>query len=106
MTSKLAETTWELICQETARGGDRRSADIINEALRKANVKAMLFDEIVNLVNQPCDDHVQRVANIQEILSTHECPNCHAKQFLISGAYGQCQFCDTCLTLELPETAK
>lgn len=36
LLAKLAQTTWDLICNETAEGGDRTSPDIIEEAFRLA----------------------------------------------------------------------
>lgn len=64
------------------------------------SVKELLFDEVVNLVNQPCADHVARVIEIQELVTTRECPECHARQFLVSGAQGECGYCGITLTLQ------
>jgi hypothetical protein len=63
------------------------------------NIKESLFDEIVSLINQPCDDHEARIKDIQDLVTTRECPECHAKQFLVLGARGQCQYCGARLTL-------
>lgn len=64
------------------------------------SVKELLFDEIATLVNQPCSDHAARVTQIQEIVTSRECPECHAKQFLVSESQGECGYCGITLTLE------
>lgn len=67
------------------------------------SVKELLFNEIVTLVNQPCADHEARVAAIQDIVTTRECPECHARQFLVSGSQGECGYCGITLTLQAAE---
>lgn len=71
-----------------------------DEIVRHSTVKEMLFDEIVSLINQPCDSHVNRIIEIQTLISSVECPECHAKQFLVFGSRGECQYCDVRLTIK------
>lgn len=67
-------------------------------------IKEIIFDEIITLINQPCADHVARIAEIQDLVTTRICPQCNAKEFLVSGPFGRCNYCGISLTLKSPRT--